>query len=134
MKLVFFNQTRQKIDLGYLKKIEKLDFPYNNIREKKANIEVTFVGKDRIREVNRDFRKKDKVTDVISIGYGEEGLREGLLGEVLVFPKYKNFSKEEIGELLIHGVLHILGFDHEREKDASLMESVEKRLKKEIVV
>lgn len=130
MYLDFYNYTRQKLDIAYFKKIEDLDFPYKS-RLKNKTIEISFVGGVRIRKINKEFRKKDKATDVISLPFGEMG--GDTLGEIVIFPKYKNFKKKEVAHLIIHGVLHILGYDHKTNKEAEKMEQKEKKLLSEFL-
>ena len=68
----------------------------------KGRIDVTFVSGAKMRELNRRYRKKDKSTDVLSFSYGEGPI----LGDVFITEKSKR--------LVIHGALHVLGYDHGR--------------------
>ena len=104
--------TRHQID-AVLHAIE-------NAVPKKAHgeLSIAFVSPATIRKINRERREKDEVTDVLSFQLGTE---KAQLGEVLVcFSQAKRQAKEhgwsvriEITNLIIHGVLHTLGFDHE---------------------
>ncbi len=72
-------------------------------REKFAGrIDVTLVSGAKMRALNRRYRKIDKSTDVLSFSYGEDGV----MGDVFIAEKDKR--------LVIHGVLHVLGYDHGR--------------------
>ncbi len=81
-----------------------------------------------MRRVNRLYRKKDKVTDVLSF--------ELPLGDVLIcYPQAKRQAAErghtvtqEVVDLIIHGVLHALGYDHEKLKDARLMLPLQQKI------
>ncbi|MFA4843405.1 MAG: rRNA maturation RNase YbeY [Candidatus Margulisiibacteriota bacterium] len=81
-------------------------------------IEVALVDDQTIRQLNKRYRKKDKPTDVLSFGYGAEGL----LGEVIISEEtarrqaraYGAPYRAELRRLVVHGVLHILGYDHGR--------------------
>ena len=120
MKLNLFNQTRQKINLRKLEKIAEL-FP-----DIEGEIELTFVGQARIRQANLDFRFKDKPTDVLSFEYAQD---DNLLGEILIYPKCYTRTFDEIDRLIIHGILHILGYDHEGdETEAQEMETIQEHL------
>ncbi|MGB9613225.1 MAG: rRNA maturation RNase YbeY [Candidatus Margulisiibacteriota bacterium] len=86
-------------------------------REKvKGKIDVSLVNDQKIRELNRNFRKKDKPTNVLSFSYGPGEI----IGDVVISKdtakreaKRLGISyREEIKRLIIHGVLHILGYDH----------------------
>ena len=68
------------------------------------------VGEERIRELNRDHRGRDAPTDVLSFPIDEEataGPRE--LGDVVICPEHA----EDVVEAVVHGVLHLCGYDHE---------------------
>lgn len=92
---------------------------------------VRFCGDREMRRVNRSFRSLDKTTDVLSFP-GEEGH----LGDILIsVPAARRQAAEaghpverELRTLLLHGVLHCLGHDHET--DDGRMERLEKRLRR----
>lgn len=91
--------------------------------EAASELSIQLVGDDRMRSLNRVFRKRDKTTDVLAFA-----MREGrspdssLLGDVVIsIPTARRQAREaghsvdeEIAALLIHGVLHLCGYDHER--------------------
>lgn len=92
---------------------------------------VRFVGDREMRRVNRQFRSFDKTTDVLSFP-GEDGH----LGDILVsIPKARRQAEEaghgvdrEVKVLLLHGILHCLGYDHET--DQGEMERLERKLRR----
>lgn len=103
-----------------------------------TELSVTFVDNERIQEINRDYRDKDRSTDVISfaleeIGEGEIEILGGdmprVLGDIIIsIPKTKEQAKEyghsftrELGFLTVHGFLHLIGYDHEEEADEVIM-------------
>jgi probable rRNA maturation factor len=96
---------------------------------------VRFCGDREMRRVNRQYRGLDKTTDVLSCP-GQEGNEDGHLGDVLIsVPVARRQAAEghqsperEIKTLLLHGVLHCLGHDHE--SDSGEMERLERRLRK----
>jgi len=87
--------------------------------EGKGEVVFALLGKEAIRGLNRDYRKKDYATDVLSFLYNEDGL----LGEIILCPqKIKEDARKEEFEkaffrVAIHGILHLLGYDHERGKE-----------------
>jgi len=82
-------------------------------------VDVSFVDEKEIRRLNKKYRKKDKATDVLSFAYGNEGI----MGDVLICKAvakrnaglFNNTYEQELERLVIHGVLHVLGYDHGRE-------------------
>ena len=76
-----------------------------------GHVAVEFVDSDRIRDLNREYRGKDRPTDVLSFpvdGNGDAfGERE--LGDVVISPA----DTEDLREAVVHGVLHLTGMDHE---------------------
>jgi len=103
-----------------------------------AELSIALVGNAKIRTLNAKFRKKDYPTDVLSFPAGDElptGVR--LLGDVVIsVEKAREQAKqrgrtlnEEMVTLLIHGVVHLLGYDHERSaKDARIMGRLERKI------
>ena len=96
------------------------------------NISLAFVDREEIKRINKKFRKKNKATDVLSFGLKERGY----LGEVVICPevvaenakKYSNTFKAEMMKVFVHGILHLLGYDHEKSKRQA--EEMEKKQKK----
>ena len=76
-----------------------------------GHLSVELVGEERIRELNRDHRDRDRPTDVLSFPIDGSGPSAGPreLGDVLICPP----QTEDLVEAAIHGVLHLCGYDHE---------------------
>jgi probable rRNA maturation factor len=76
-----------------------------------GHLAVELVSEQRIRELNREHRGKDEPTDVLSFPIDEDqpvaGPRE--LGDVVICPEHT----EDVVEAVVHGVLHLCGYDHE---------------------
>lgn len=88
---------------------------------------IAFLDEKPARKLNKQFRGKDYATDVLS--FGSEGDPESL-GELVICPKviarqakeHGLSTREELAYMVLHGVLHLLGYDHETsEKDAKVM-------------
>jgi probable rRNA maturation factor len=96
-----------------------------------------FVGDRAMRLTNRQFRGKDKTTDVLSFPGDEAGDGVGYLGDILIsVPTARRQAaaaghgvERELKTLLLHGILHCLGHDHET--DQGEMERLERRLRKQ---
>jgi probable rRNA maturation factor len=109
--------------------------------EKDSALSLTLVNDEAIRELNRDHRGKDKPTDVLSFPLFEPGEQGGaeaerLLGDVVISvdtarrqaAEYDAPLQNEVYRLLIHGILHVLGHDHEEAGERAAMEAEERRL------
>ncbi len=98
---------------------------------KKGEIEVYLVNGRRMRRLNKKFRGKDKSTNVLSF-QKPRNFPGSKLGEAYLDPQYVQKHKEDLGLMLVHGVLHILGYDHEKKGDRIKMEKREELLLKRI--
>ena len=99
-----------------------------------GDVELVFVNDDEMREINHEQRGIDKATDVLSFPY--EQVSDGLMGSVVISTDTASRVAGELGHsieceialLFLHGILHILGYDHEiddgqmREKEKEVIE------------
>ena len=84
-----------------------------------GDVELVFVNDDEMRKINREHRGIDKATDVLSFPY--EQVPGGLMGSVVISTDTASRVASELGHsieceialLFLHGILHILGYDHE---------------------
>jgi probable rRNA maturation factor len=109
-----------------------------------AEISVKLTDSDEIQKLNKDYRAKDKPTNVLSFPLVERDTlgslsnsddEELLLGDIIL--SYEVCAKEttekqidltaHVTHLFVHGTLHLLGYDHEIETDAIIMEALETR-------
>ncbi len=109
--------------------------------ETNSGLSISLVRDDEIRRLNREHRGKDKPTDVLSFPLkpehqGGAGLPERLLGDVVISvetarrqaAEYDASLQNEVYRLLIHGMLHVLGYDHQRPRERAAMVAEECRL------
>lgn len=106
--------------------------------ESTAELSIELVGDRRMRRLNRVYRKQDRTTDVLAFPMREsENPCPTLLGDVVIsIPTALRQAKEagrsledELAALLVHGVLHLCGYDHERgKKDAARMHRRERAI------
>ena len=109
--------------------------------ERPSEIAVCLVSDRRMRELNRDYRGRDRSTDVLSFQDGALAVDEGrvYLGDILVsVPTAARQARErghsvgrELKRLVLHGYLHLLGYDHET--DDGDMQRVERRLVRQLL-
>ena len=112
------------------------------VAEKNAELSLALIGNLEMKKLNAKYRNKDYPTDVLSFpieGVVPEETR--LLGDVIIsFEKDAeqakargHSSEQELITLLIHGVVHLLGYDHERSvREARAMRQVEKRIYRQL--
>lgn len=94
-----------------------------------GDVSVHIVGTTRMRQLNHMYRGVDRPTDVLAFETGEQWGDAEELGDIFLCQPYiiaqaKRFGvsqKEEAIRMLVHGMLHLLGYDHEMEKDAAIM-------------
>ena len=127
-----FNETDENIDIDEEKKIINFALKHENLNNVIFN--VIFVDREKITELNRDYRGIDRETDVISFALedGEANINfefSRLLGDIYIcVPKMKAQAQEyghsetrEMGFLTIHGLLHLLGYDHMTKEEEKIM-------------
>lgn len=101
-----------------------------------AAVAVALTDDEGIRQLNRDFRQKDRATDVLSFPAGEPLLPEdeAFLGDIALALEFirreadlenKRFE-DHLSHLFVHGLLHLIGYDHETAAEAAVMENLER--------
>jgi len=99
-------------------------------------IVILLADDDSVRALNREFRQKDHATNVLSFPAPQEGNPEGLIGDIaLAFGICQREAIEQgkplahhLQHLVAHGVLHLLGYDHESDDEAQAMEAFEREI------
>ena len=122
------NRTKLIIDEDFLNFIAK--------SLTKKDIELIITTQDEIKDINKEFRSINKSTDVLSFPYEEMPMSP--LGSIVISSwhvetkakEFKHTQQDELALLFIHGLLHLLGYDHEvdsgemREKEKELMKKL----------
>lgn len=138
MKDFIFNTTDEEIDFTEVSDV--LNFACKHLKIENPLLNVVIVDNEKIREINRDYRNKDAVTDVISFAFEEvkdvdyEDVR--FLGEIYIsYERCKEQAKDfghtvrrEFCYLAVHGLLHLLGYDHMTEEDKKVMRALEEEI------
>ncbi len=148
MKIYFTNVGLFK--RGYIKKVLEAGLEYLGQPTKQLEVSLSFVGEDEIRELNKEYRDTDKVTDVLSFPTVENPDRGVIdiashasdlnpetwllsLGDIIIcLPRAKQQAKEyghslkrEVAFLSLHSLLHLLGYDHMNQADEEQMTAVQ---------
>jgi probable rRNA maturation factor len=147
LKIEIANLTKNSVNKKYFQEIGEVVL--RRIKQPQ-NVEVSlvFVGDARMKNLNRTYRNIDKTTDVLSFCYEDKkisfnppflkeknlsplfnGGSGGILGEIVIsIPQAKKQArqrgyplKRELSELFVHGILHLVGYDDEREEDYNIM-------------
>lgn len=97
--------------------------------------DVIVVDNQQMQKINKQFRKKDKSTDVITFALRDasSSVNTPLLGEIYLAPDYiQKVSKKSFNEefilAFIHGILHLLGYDHDDKKKEEVMFSLQNKI------
>jgi len=116
----------------------------NKLNLPDAELSVLFVGDRAMRTLNRQYRGKDRTTDVLSFSLREgrfNGVQPDMLGDIVISaPTARSQAlaagltlQQELERLLVHGLLHLVGYDHERgADDARIMQLKERSLLKRL--
>ena len=138
MKDYIFNTTNEEIDTTELEKV--LEFACKHMKVDNPLLNVVIVDNKKIQEINKEYRGKDAVTDVISFAFEEVNDVEydnvRFLGEIYISyerckEQAKDFGhsvKREFCYLAVHGLLHLLGYDHMVEEDKKVMRALEEEI------
>lgn len=129
------NSTKMAIDEKFLSKIAQRVL--KNEKIKSLDLSVAFIGAPRMRELNRRYRRKDTIANVLSFSFAPSRKEPPCslgLGEIVICPqqvrkdakKYGILFKKALAWMLLHGILHLAGYTHEgKSSDAQKMEERE---------
>lgn len=106
------NYSRQKISKDFV--IEIAEKVLKGEKAEKWDISIVFIGCAKIKELNKKFRKVNKPTDVLSFSGLEIKGDKNKVGQIVVCPKM--IEKNNMPWAIIHSILHLLGYDHEKSK------------------
>lgn len=119
----------------YIKEVLLREYP----EKEDLYLSVLLTGNEHIQEINREYRGKDSVTDVISFAYHEDRCDFApytTLGDIIIcLPRVEEQGEEyehgfvrEFYYVLTHGILHLLGYDHIEEADKKIMRQKEEEI------
>ena len=119
------------------RKVKKLNLKNKKLKKKTIYCTLLLSGSHEIKNLNKKFRKKNKSTDVLSFPLNKKISKNNLyLGDVIISYQYMNNPrsinnlnfKKKVIKIFIHGFLHLLGYDHIKEKDFINMFKEEERI------
>ena len=133
MNLHIFKETQGRIPK---KRLQRLFRKLSQEEKKpgwKGSVNLVFIDDKKMKQLNRQYRRIDKPTDVLAFLIDHPISKDSLLGEVYVSIPTANRQAKEDGrpvteELVVlscHGLLHLFGYDHMRKRDAEQMKALE---------
>jgi probable rRNA maturation factor len=141
LDLVYENQTEDgQWSEKFFRRALETATEYLNMRDKKVELGLYLIRPERSQELNLKYRGKDKPTDVLSFPLEESSLEKyGILpaGDIFICLDIAKRQAEdlniplnqELARLCIHGLLHLLGYDHERsQKDEEEMIGLQEKI------
>lgn len=136
MNIELNNLTGRPIHYRYLKTIAQQVFKLMQV-EKAIDLSIALIDNKKMRYANRRYLGRNQSTDVLSFSFSQRPL----VGEILLCYDYlilqarkeKVSLKEKLTRSLIHGLLHLIGYDHRHLAEAELMAKLETNLWQKIV-
>lgn len=141
MNLLITNETNEKIEMD-----DKLESVIKTVLKTEGlslayEVSITFVDKDEIHQLNKEFRKVDRPTDVLSFPMDTDFIVEGvdaMLGDIVICMDVAKEQANDLGHsldreimyLTCHSTLHLLGYDHMTDDEKREMRSREKEVMK----
>jgi len=122
MEIDVLNKTRTVIDVYLVKKISKQFL--KKYKKEGLDLSIVFVGDKRMRNINKKYRKYDKVTDILSFDGEGESFGELIIDYAQIrrqSKKFNNSIKNEMVFILVHGLFHLLGYEDRTEKEEKKM-------------
>jgi len=127
------NLTTSQIDESFIKKIAEIVFKEENVK-KETELSIAFIGSGRMRKLNKIWRNKNRATDILAfpeLKVACEKFRLGksskiaVIGEIVIClreikknaKRFKTSANKELARVIAHGILHLLGYDHEKSEE-----------------
>ena len=132
------NSTNETIDEELLYKVANYALEYEKVSN--AVLNIIIVDNEYIHKINREYRGVDRETDVISFALEDDDtfvkLPIRVLGDIYISIdrvksqalEYGHSETREISFLTVHGILHLLGYDHMNEEDKKVMRALEEEI------
>ena len=127
----------------FFKKICKAFPKKYQFSNKQVNLTIMLSNNKYIKKLNKEFRKKNKSTDILSFPFNEKTKisKKTYIGDIIISYNYIDkpktqklkFFKKKLIKIFIHGFLHLLGFDHLKNKDYKKMLKEEDQIYKSVI-
>jgi probable rRNA maturation factor len=125
------------LDYPYLKDL--IEHTLAKLKVKNSCFSIIFISDEEMKKLNKEYRGINNTTDVVSFALNDNGKLDGpinLLGDIYIsIPKmiaqakeYNHSEKRELSFLVIHGLLHLLGYNHDHNEDEKKMFDLQKEI------
>ena len=113
----------------------RIESAMNSSVSAQGNVSSRFVKDAEIQRLNRMYRKKDEVTDVLSFGYPDaiENIGDVAISYDQAQRQAGGSIEHEVIDLIVHGILHVLGYDHEKPGEDKEMFSLQDKIVEQIL-
>ena len=135
MDVFVANEQELQVDEARLSRLAKHVLESEDVDDG-AELSILLVGRDHIKRLNARFAGDDYATDVLSFPMMEDEESSLLLGDVVICPDIARSNAAKVGHdmgaelelLLVHGTLHLLGYDHDEEEEKTRMEERQRQI------
>lgn len=128
-------------DYDYLNEV--IEYTMNKLDVKKSLFDIIFIDDEEMHKLNKEYRGIDRTTDVLSFALNDNKHINPILnslGDIFIsIPKmieqakeYGHSEKRELSFLVVHGMLHLLGYDHMEPSDEEIMFGLQKEILEEL--
>ena len=130
MKLEINNLTKGKADKKFLERVAKKSLNFLNFEEK-TEVSLVSIGEARMKKLNKKYRGKNQVTDVLAFDYGEIFIC--LLQAKKQAKQLSHSLEQELATLLIHGILHLAGYSDKTKEGYNKMAKKQKEIWRKVI-
>lgn len=144
IKVSFYTARPSSINKKLVSEVVEQTIFLTGFKNLSQELSVALLSDNSVKALNRKYRKINKPTDVLSFSGKTEKMPglDNFLGEIVIAKgvcqkqakKHQHSFKKEFIILLIHGTLHLLGYDHKKDKQAVIMEQLEMKILKKFYV
>jgi len=128
-------------DYDYLNEV--IDYVIEKLDIRKSIFDIIFIDDEEMQKLNKEYRGIDRTTDVLSFALNDNKHIDAILnslGDIFIsIPKmksqaveYGHSEKRELSFLVVHGILHLLGYDHMNDSDEKIMFGLQKEILDEL--
>ncbi|MBN1213203.1 MAG: rRNA maturation RNase YbeY [candidate division Zixibacteria bacterium] len=140
MKLRIFKEIPARLPVARINRLFDEISTSETDRLTRGTVNLVITDDKNIRRLNRDYRRKDRATDVLSFNLDDPDDDDGVFGEIYISAEtarrqtteYETVLNEEYLRLFCHGLLHLFGFDHMKKNDERIMKAREERYLKAV--